>query len=32
MRQDFDGVNFTMDAVFGTASLLGIGWIVSIVI
>jgi hypothetical protein len=32
MRDDFDGVNFTMDAVFGAASILGIGWIASIAI
>jgi len=32
MRQDFDGVDFTMDAIFGSSALLGIGWLVSITV
>jgi len=32
MRQDFDGVDFVMDAIFGSSALLGIGWLVSITI
>jgi len=32
MRQDFDGVDFTMDAIFGSSALLGLGWLVSITI
>lgn len=30
MRQDFDGVDFVMDAIFGASGLLGIGWLASI--
>lgn len=32
MRQDFDGVDFVMDAIFGSSALLGIGWLVSITV
>lgn len=32
MRQDFDGVDFVMDALFGSSALLGIGWLVSITV
>jgi len=32
MRQDFDGVDFTMDAIFGSSALLGLGWLVSITV
>ena len=30
MRSDFDGVNFTLDAAFGSAAILGVGWIASV--
>ena len=30
MRQDFDGVDFVMEAIFGASGLLGIGWLASI--
>ena len=32
MRQNFDGVDFFMDSVFGASALLGIGWIASITV
>ncbi len=32
MTQQFDGVDFALDAAFGALSLLGVGWVASIAI
>ena len=30
MRSDFDGVDFTLDGVFGSFGLLGLAWLASV--
>ena len=32
MTQRFDGVDYAMDGLFGALSLLGVGWVASVII
>ena len=32
MRSDFDGVDFTLDGVFGSFGLLGLAWLASVTV